>query len=453
MSLIENDKTKERIWCARCYGRGRRVSAEHDIEGDYPLCEACKTGVKTPTSSPAPASVSSSESEPSPQSDEPKEPQTTHRAVVRQRVGRVQAAHTCECKPDCKTPAIGKFARGHYPRELRIHAGNKGYHKSHPEHNVPPPEKPNRKHKHSSNGSEPIPELAIELLSPDEYNQKYKVYRYAAPDIIALVKYLDSMPFEKVAVIKPNGGETPGGLCDRIRRTFDKWYAPNREYKIDVGQENRESLNHVRITKIEKGTMIRKKGKRKVWTGREWLTNCGWYQGRDDEWFGKKGLWRGSGAHHLLDAFLRDNNIGICGEPAGDLIAGASYFACMLPKGHVLDESDPLKGHRRGGDCVRHGRYIGEQCPEWPKCMIVDSMPAQRTYDAGMSGIEENKFLRFSLIESSVKAGDRILLEGANGSVEELAYLTASVAAEWADKVLCMATSKLLSANMERRKP
>lgn len=58
-----------------------------------------------------------------------------------------------------------------------------------------------------------------------------------------------------------------------------------------------------------------------------------------------------------------------CGEYAGDVIAGASYFACMLPKRHPLDESDPLKGHRRGGDCQVHGRWIGEQCPEWPKCV------------------------------------------------------------------------------------
>ena len=50
-----------------------------------------------------------------------------------------------------------------------------------------------------------------------------------------------------------------------------------------------------------------------------------------------------------------------CGEPAGHLIAGASWFACVLPKGHSGE-------HQRGGNCFKHGEYVGNQCPHWPNC-------------------------------------------------------------------------------------
>jgi len=53
-----------------------------------------------------------------------------------------------------------------------------------------------------------------------------------------------------------------------------------------------------------------------------------------------------------------------CGEPAGHLIAGASWFACVLPKGHAGE-------HRRGGNCFKHGEYVGDQCPKWPACIPI----------------------------------------------------------------------------------
>jgi hypothetical protein len=51
-----------------------------------------------------------------------------------------------------------------------------------------------------------------------------------------------------------------------------------------------------------------------------------------------------------------------CGEPAGHLIAGASWFACVLAKGHEGE-------HRRGGNCFKHGEYVGNECPRWPDCI------------------------------------------------------------------------------------
>jgi hypothetical protein len=241
MSLIESESTnpKDRIWCSPCYGKGLRRLAEHDLDSDRPLCDPCKRGVlniKDNSKPTAAASASSSTPGPSPQPGKAKEVKRTRRAAVPKDVGSAaQTAHICECKPDCKVKSLGKYARGHYPRKV----------------GKPSPE---------SNGNAPA--FSIELLSPNEYNEKYKVYRYAAPDIIALIEYVDSMPFDKVAVIKPNNGETPGGLCDRIRRTFDKWFS-TRPYQIDVGQENKQILNHVRITKIKNGTVIRKAGRPK----------------------------------------------------------------------------------------------------------------------------------------------------------------------------------------------
>lgn len=74
-----------------------------------------------------------------------------------------------------------------------------------------------------------------------------------------------------------------------------------------------------------------------------------------------------------------------CGEPAGHLIAGASWFVCAKPKGHSLDPSQPYGGHMRGGCCVAHGEYIGEQCPKWPDC-IKEAIRLQRVAPSGAGG-------------------------------------------------------------------
>lgn len=54
-----------------------------------------------------------------------------------------------------------------------------------------------------------------------------------------------------------------------------------------------------------------------------------------------------------------------CGDSVCFLIAGASYFPCVLRKGHEGN-------HRAGGTCftLGHGKYLGEpnSPPKCPKC-------------------------------------------------------------------------------------
>ena len=58
-----------------------------------------------------------------------------------------------------------------------------------------------------------------------------------------------------------------------------------------------------------------------------------------------------------------DLNDGLCHEHAGHLIAGHSWYACVLPKGHEEE-------HRGGGCCVIHGDYVFKEQykPGCPKC-------------------------------------------------------------------------------------
>lgn len=51
-----------------------------------------------------------------------------------------------------------------------------------------------------------------------------------------------------------------------------------------------------------------------------------------------------------------------CGKPAESMIPrwGMSW-ACMLEPGHEGD-------CRGGGNCFKHGEYVGPQCPQWPDC-------------------------------------------------------------------------------------
>jgi len=54
----------------------------------------------------------------------------------------------------------------------------------------------------------------------------------------------------------------------------------------------------------------------------------------------------------------------ICGAPVGTLTPFHAY-CCVMSKGHEGE-------HQRGGDCIAHGEYIGEQCPQWPQCVTVE---------------------------------------------------------------------------------
>jgi hypothetical protein len=54
-----------------------------------------------------------------------------------------------------------------------------------------------------------------------------------------------------------------------------------------------------------------------------------------------------------------------CGQPAGSLIPRLGMsLACVLEKGHEGD-------CQPGGNCVKHGEYVGRQCPEWPDCAYM----------------------------------------------------------------------------------
>lgn len=51
-----------------------------------------------------------------------------------------------------------------------------------------------------------------------------------------------------------------------------------------------------------------------------------------------------------------------CGKPAESMIPKLGISrACVLDKGHAGD-------CRGGGTCLKHGEYVGPQCPQWPDC-------------------------------------------------------------------------------------
>jgi hypothetical protein len=64
-----------------------------------------------------------------------------------------------------------------------------------------------------------------------------------------------------------------------------------------------------------------------------------------------------------------------CGEPAASFIPrwGMSW-ACVLPKGH---EGDHEGDHERGGNCFKHGEYVGANCPKWPDCVAAPEAGAK----------------------------------------------------------------------------
>ena len=50
-----------------------------------------------------------------------------------------------------------------------------------------------------------------------------------------------------------------------------------------------------------------------------------------------------------------------CLKPAAPLTA-LSYFCCVLPKNHDGE-------CKQGGNCTKHGEYVGKNCPKWPACI------------------------------------------------------------------------------------
>jgi hypothetical protein len=74
---------------------------------------------------------------------------------------------------------------------------------------------------------------------------------------------------------------------------------------------------------------------------------------------------------HITDWYDRPSQGGQekCYAPAGHSLAGHSWFACVLPKGHAPSTHPAaVGGHLRGGNCFEHGGYVGKQCPQSPTC-------------------------------------------------------------------------------------
>jgi hypothetical protein len=94
------------------------------------------------------------------------------------------------------------------------------------------------------------------------------------------------------------------------------------------------------------------------------------------------------------------------------LIAGASWYACVLDKGHD-GECQP------GGTCFKHGKYVGltngqVQCPRWPEC--VPSAPASsRSQTAGEF---KTKYLAGQPLFIGVEGGQLVIRIG----VDTLAF-------------------------------
>ena len=65
---------------------------------------------------------------------------------------------------------------------------------------------------------------------------------------------------------------------------------------------------------------------------------------------------------------------------------------------------------------------------------------------------QNNDIRREMAIRRAVETADRIIMEAANGSVEELDYLTAAVAKSFCEKTLTASVSKLLKYDLSNRR-
>lgn len=88
-----------------------------------------------------------------------------------------------------------------------------------------------------------------------------------------------------------------------------------------------------------------------------------------------------------------------CKEFVQHFIAGASWYLCVLEKGHE-------GGHRAGGTCFRHGSYVGDvdavpQCPHWPTCVHQLVSPSPLEPPIG-SDVPERVWAEFGLGEHAV---------------------------------------------------
>lgn len=87
-------------------------------------------------------------------------------------------------------------------------------------------------------------------------------------------------------------------------------------------------------------------------------------------------------------------------------------------------------------------KFCGENpCQSGPQCPVRDEdYPGQK-----------DEIRRERLIKMAVEAGDRILMQGSDGSAEELEYMTAAVAKAWTEKCFGSTMSRLLSRDIQER--
>lgn len=78
-------------------------------------------------------------------------------------------------------------------------------------------------------------------------------------------------------------------------------------------------------------------------------------------------------------AEAREPKYEVCGATAEPIIRRWGWSqVCDLEKGHEGQ-------HRGGGNCFRHGRYIGTQCPHWPTCAKSAVVLTKESADRALS--------------------------------------------------------------------
>jgi hypothetical protein len=101
-------------------------------------------------------------------------------------------------------------------------------------------------------GPNPIPDglpFKVAVYSEAEYIEKFNSTKFADPEIVELLRWIDSVPLKSVATIEPQKEDEPTLLKGRIRRTFAKYFS-HKPYTLKVSQQT--NLNHVTVTKVAK---------------------------------------------------------------------------------------------------------------------------------------------------------------------------------------------------------
>lgn len=237
----------DKVWCARCKGKGHMCEADINLEGDYPLCNPCSRNqpcakstatVTTPTHR-VPLTTEA----------------VTPRDVPKEVTDLAHKANLCLCRPGCREEARpGKpYAWGHKKlakkrKSLeRIEEANQRT-ASHP---LVPTRAPviatavhNAKH-----GASSVP-FKIEIFTAQEYADKFEKAAFINPEVAALIDCVEARLTDgMIMTVTPRENDSVRNLQDRIRRNFDKSFS-DKPFTIVVAKE--EAFNHVRIQRIDK---------------------------------------------------------------------------------------------------------------------------------------------------------------------------------------------------------